>query len=322
MPVSNIEQPSARPESSTGSSRRSGSDDERPEAVMDPPRRAAHARSCASTGRCVGKPDQGTSAPWPAASAPTLRCSCPGRTVAGYRPGREIANDAGGHPAGSLSPLVAHRQEVGRDLAGHDRPPLDVEGSAIAEQRPPAPVAHGDLDAEAVAGVVVPFADLGDAGESEREGEGDAALVEALLAGAQPQTAALVDGELEVDREMLMGPQVVDDAAPLPRMDHEGIEAPPPADREGADPGDGLAPVGVEEGVVLDREGHLPPALGEHDAAPAPEVEEGEGVGRAVPDLVHDPAAHGGQAVGAAEAEAALDLRVQAREVGAEDLLV
>lgn len=35
----------------------------------------------------------------------------------------------------SLPPLVADGQEVGGDLAGHDRPPLDAEGSSDQKRR-------------------------------------------------------------------------------------------------------------------------------------------------------------------------------------------
>ena len=64
------------------------------------------------------------------------------------------------------------------------------------------------------------------------------------------------------------------------------------------------------------------PDLREHDPAPRADVEERHRVEPALPDLVHHAAADRRDAVGAGEAEAALDLGVQPPEVRAEGTLV
>jgi hypothetical protein len=47
-----------------------------------------------------------------------------------------------------------------------------------------------DVDPETLGGFVVPFADVGDAGEEHGEAEADDVLVEALLAAAEAQAAS------------------------------------------------------------------------------------------------------------------------------------
>ena len=154
------------------------------------------------------------------------------------------------------------------------------------------------------------------------EAEGDGALVEALLAGAELEAAVGGDAEVDIDGEVLVGAEVVDDAAAVFGVDHVGVEAALAAGLEGADPGDGFAAEVVLVGVVLDGEGDVVALLGEHDGAPGADVEEGQGVGCAVPDAVHGAAADGGEAGLGGEGEAALDLRVEFRKVGAEGALV
>ena len=117
----------------------------------------------------------------------------------------------------------------------------------------------GDADAVFLEVVVVPFADVGDAGEGEGEAEAEEVFEEALLAAADAQAAIFSDGELEVDGEVLVSAQIIDDAAALLAVDHVGVEAAAGAGEiEGADPGDGLAAQGIEVGVVFDDEAGCP----------------------------------------------------------------
>src|SRR5258706_15273719 len=232
------------------------------------------------------------------------------------------AGAAWAHRPRSLTLLEPQWPQLIRDAARRHGPPLDGEGATIAEERSPDAVAHVNLDAEALRLVIVPLADLGDARKQQRKGKGDRPLVEALGARAQPQPAALVHPQVEVHRQMLVAAEIIHDAAAPLAPDHVRVEAAHAARVEGADPGDRLAAEAIREGVVLDGERDVAAALREHDAPPRADIEEGQRVGRAVPELVHHAGADGGQAALAGQVEAALDLRVQPLEIRAERTLI
>ena len=59
-----------------------------------------------------------------------------------------------------------------------------------------------------------------------------------------------------------MRAQVIDDPAPLLAVDHIRIESAPARGFKRADPANGLAAEGVDEGVVLDGEGMSRPTSG------------------------------------------------------------
>ena len=116
-----------------------------------------------------------------------------------------------------------------------------------------------------------------------------------------------------------MGSEVVDDAAASLAPDHRRVEASrAPRELERARPRDGLAAEPVDVRVVLDPEGHVAAALREHDPPPRAQDEERHRERRPAPELLHHALADRGDAVGAREAEPALDLGVQAVEVSPE----
>src|SRR5262245_65456206 len=73
------------------------------------------------------------------------------------------------------------------------RPPRR-EPPRVVKEPPPDPVRHDHLDAESLGRVVEPLVHARDPGEHEREPERDRPIVEARLARAQAEPAALVDG--------------------------------------------------------------------------------------------------------------------------------
>src|ERR1700737_382254 len=121
---------------------------------------------------------------------------------------------------------------------------------------------------------------------------------------------------------MLVCSQIVDDQVSRIAENHVRIEPARLATGETPDPGNGLTAEGIAIRVVLDRERHIPPALGKHDAAPTADAEEGNRPERTVPDLVHHPAANRCDVVLAAESEARLNLWMEALEVAAKRALV
>lgn len=137
--------------------------------------------------------------------------------------------------------------------------------------------------------IIVRFTDLRDPGDERREPERRRAFVEPLLARADVQPATIVHGELEVDGEVLVRPEVVHDAPAGFRVDHVRVEPAAARRLERADPRHRLPPEPVDVRVVLDRERHVPAVLREHDAPPGPEVEEWKGIRRPVPYPLHDP---------------------------------
>src|SRR5205814_7693852 len=88
-----------------------------------------------------------------------------------------------------LAPLLADRQDMSRHGSGQDRRPLDVKCAAVSEEPTPLPVPDVDRDPEPPDLVVIPLADLGPAAEQVREPDADQALVEALVARADPKPA-------------------------------------------------------------------------------------------------------------------------------------
>jgi len=129
-----------------------------------------------------------------------------------------------------LRGLLTRFFAAGHGVSGHfargHGSPVYCERSFIAEERPPDFVGHFDLDAVALGCFIVPFADISDAGEEHRELEGDGAFVEALCAAAEAQASGGgIDGEIDIDRQMLMGAEVVDDLLSALAVDHVGIEA-------------------------------------------------------------------------------------------------
>src|SRR5439155_24869497 len=143
------------------------------------------------------------------------------------------------HPL--LPALLPCRPDVVRHSRPAERLPPGLEPSPVAEQQTPGRVDDPDLDPESPARLVVPLPHIRQAGEQGRKPESDPALVEALLARAQPEPALRVHREIDIDRQMLVRPQVVDDPpAPL-AVDHVGVEAARPPRLELPDPGDGLA---------------------------------------------------------------------------------
>ena len=104
----------------------------------------------------------------------------------------------------SFPPLNAPGQRLGRDITWADLLPLHVEPAPIPKQRPPPRVRHPYLDAELPARVVVPLVDAGYAREEQGKTNGNRALVEALLARAQPQPAAPARLQRDVHGQVLV----------------------------------------------------------------------------------------------------------------------
>src|SRR5262245_53613803 len=129
----------------------------------------------------------------------------------------------------SLTPLLANGANVRRDSVAEAWRPLGGEPAPVAEEAPPGPVRHDHLDPEPLGSVVEPLVHVRHAGEQERKAEPDRPLVEALRAGAQAEPTTLVHREVDVHRQMLVRPEVVDDAAPTFSVDHGGVEATGPS---------------------------------------------------------------------------------------------
>src|SRR5207237_855505 len=112
------------------------------------------------------------------------------------------------------------------------------------------------------------------------------------------------------DRQMLVHAQVVDDPATSLAEDHVRVKPPGPWAIERANPGHRLPAEGIDERVVLDREGHLGRLFREHDPTPRADVQERQRPRRSPPYLVHHAVAHRGDAIAGGEAKAPRDLRV------------
>ena len=106
--------------------------------------------------------------------------------------------------AWSSAPLLSQRQDMVGQFASSDFPPFDIEASTISEERSPDSVVHGHLDLESLGRVVVPFPHVCCPAEQHRKAEADHAFVESLRARAQPKTAVFVDGQVDVDGEVLV----------------------------------------------------------------------------------------------------------------------
>src|SRR5579862_2560436 len=197
-----------------------------------------------------------------------------------------------------------------------------MEGAPIAEEWTPEFVADADLDTKLGHGVVIPFADLGDAGKNQWKTKSDRPFVKALRAGAQAETTAIIDRQVDIDGEVLVRAEVIDDEAAAFAVDHVGIEATRNGTSESAEPGDSLSAVIVEIGVIFDGEGNIAALLGEHDVAPATEVKKRHGVERAVPDGFHDAGADTGEVINAGEAESLLNFWMKKFEFLAKGVLV
>src|ERR1017187_8769076 len=74
--------------------------------------------------------------------------------------------------------------------------------------------------------LVIPFTDVCNTGEEHRKPEPHQSFVEPLLPTPQPQTAILGYRHIQIDRQVLMCPQVVHDPAALLTPDHVRIEPP------------------------------------------------------------------------------------------------
>src|SRR5215213_109289 len=226
-------------------------------------------------------------------------------------------------PKGLLAALLADGAHLVRHLLRRAWALLDLEPAAVAEQPSETAISHLDLDAEAALGLVPPLVDVGHPAERHREPERDPSLVEALLAGAQAQSTAVVHGEVDVHRQVLMRPQVVDDPTALIAPDHRRVERQlAPAHPEAPRPGDRLTPERVDVRVVGDRERYVAAVAGHEDPPPRAQPQERHRPPGPAPHLLHDACADLDDAVGAAQPEAALDLRVQAVEVGAESACI
>src|SRR5258708_2366636 len=113
--------------------------------------------------------------------------------------------------------------------------------SSVAEQSPPRPVPHNDFDPKALAALLVPFANFGNARKKHWEGEPDWAFVEALRVGPQEQAPIGGDADIDIHCEVLMGSEIIDDAMALFTVDHVCVKTPGALRMEGPDPRDRLA---------------------------------------------------------------------------------
>ena len=84
---------------------------------------------------------------------------------------------------GSGAFFYAPGQDGFGDEVWGDGGPVGFEAAGVAEELAPYPVGGAHLDAKALLAIVVPFADVGDAREEEREAEADWPLVETRRAG-------------------------------------------------------------------------------------------------------------------------------------------
>jgi len=104
----------------------------------------------------------------------------------------------------SVAKFLTLRQDVLRHFPGRDRLPRDIEMAPVAEQPSPMRVVDIDDDSEALRGVVVPFANVGDAAEDHRKIEADDTFVESLCTRSQLQSALVIDREVNVNRQVLV----------------------------------------------------------------------------------------------------------------------
>lgn len=124
-----------------------------------------------------------------------------------------------------LPTLFAPRSNMGRHLAARQVYPFDVEQSRIAEQLAPSRIRNRHLDPELASLVVEPFADVGYAGEDHGKPKANEVFVESLLTRTNPKASVRRDAQVQIDREMLMRPQIVHDAVSRGAVDHVGVEA-------------------------------------------------------------------------------------------------
>src|SRR5581483_4508061 len=115
-------------------------------------------------------------------------------------------------------------QNISWNAGCGDRSPLDLKVSFVSEQRTPSPVRNENLDSKAGVALVVPFTDIGYAGEDHGETELNRSFIEPLCAGSQPQSAVRGDAQIDIDRQVLMRAQIVNDALPLLAVNHVRVE--------------------------------------------------------------------------------------------------
>src|SRR3989442_6448818 len=221
-----------------------------------------------------------------------------------------------------LSTLLAARQDVDGYFSSSDLPPLHVEASTIAEQRPPSRVAYVDGNAKALRLLVVPLAHVRNTTEEHWKVEAHGPLVEALCTRTEANPTLLIHRQIDVDSQVLVRSEIVDDAAACFAVDHVRVEPARATRLERANPGNRLTTEPVDKRIILNRERDIASRFGEHDAAPRADVEERHRVEPALPDLFHEATADRSEVVGACEAKPPLDLRMQTAKVRAEDALV
>src|SRR4051812_45951116 len=127
--------------------------------------------------------------------------------------------------AGLVATFLTPGEDVTGDFARRHLPPFDVEAAAVAKQRSPEAIVDVHGDSEALRVVVVPLPHIGYAAEEHGKIEPDHAFVESLRTRKQPETASLVNRQVDVNGQMLMRAEVVDNPSASVAVDHVRVEA-------------------------------------------------------------------------------------------------
>jgi len=172
-------------------------------------------------------------------------------------------------------------------------------------------VGHVHLDVKTLVALLVPLAHVRNPGKEEREAKVNPTLVEALFTGPEAKPASLIDGQIDVDGQMLVCAQIIHNPIALLAENHVRIESAWSGSGKVSDPGDSLPSIVIDVGVVPDRERHIVAAFREHDAPPASDIKKRHGVKRPVPNLAHRSSADARAAVTAGKTKSFLNARMQ-----------
>ena len=210
----------------------------------------------------------------------------------GLAHGSDLDWRARGRVETSNSRFEALGQDRARDLLWGDLDPIDREPTTVPEEPSPDPVPGTHIDAKAFLIVVIPLTNIGYTSEEPGKAKGDWPFVEALLSRAEPKAAIVSNAHLYVYREVLVGAEVIADAAAFFTEDHVCVEAALAFSKEGPHPTDSFPTERIDVGVVLDLEWNICSILGEHNAPPRADIQEGQGVGSSMPYAFHRSCAH------------------------------